>query len=457
MTFKIKRIFNLTLVSMILFYGSTVIGFAQAKQFTLEEAINLAVKNNGDAQVARLVVKKSEAAVSEAYGTALPSVNFSAGYTYNVLKPAFFMTNFTNPQSKDLLKIEMGGTNQFAATASLSQIVFNSAVFTAIGTSKIFYNAAKETFKSSITKVVSNTTKAFYGVLLSKEVVKVFETVKANANNNLNTVQALFAEGYIPEYDKIRAEVGVQLIDPELSGAKMRYDNALSFLKMALGIDIRTEIEAVGDISLDENFKMIEDSVNKMIGNLNYDLRSLDLQKKVLKDIVSMRESEYYPTISLFGQYQYSGQSNTWDFASATVKSSAVGVNLSLSLFQGFQSNARVQQAKIDFMSLDVKYSQLEEAMKTQLQVAFNKMTVAREKVKSLSGSVITAKRGYEIAEIRYKEGAGSQVEINDASSSVVQINMNYLQAVYEYIDAVIDIKGILGDVPNKYLTEFDK
>ena len=442
---------------MILCSGLTGIVYSQTKLFTLEEAINLAVKNNGDAQVARLVVKKSEAAVSEAYGTAMPSVNFSAGYTYNILKPAFFMTDPMDSTHKRLAKLEIGATNQFATTASVSQILFNSAVFTAIGTSKIFYNASKETFKSSITKVVSNTTKAFYGVLLSKEVVKVFETVKANANNNLNTVQALFAEGYIPEYDKIRAEIGVQLIDPELTGAKMRYENSLSYLKMALGLDIRTDIEAIGDISLDENFKMIEDSVNRMIGNLNYDLRSLDLQKKVLKDIVSMRESEYYPTISLFGQYQFSGQSNTWDYSKSSISTSAVGINLSLSLFQGFQSNARVQQAKIDFMSMDVKYTQVEEAMKTQLQVAFNKMAVAREKVKSLSGSVITAKRGYEIAEIRYKEGAGSQVEINDASTSVVQINMNYLQAVYEYIDAVVDIKGILGDVPNKYLTEFDK
>lgn len=457
MTLKIKQIVNLTFVSVIVCFGLIAIGHAQTKQFTLEEAINFAVKNNGDAQVARLVVKKSEAAVSEAYGTALPSINFSAGYTYNVLKPAFFMTNFTNPQSKDLLKIEMGGTNQFAATASVNQILFNSAVFTAIGTSKVFYNAAKETYKSSITKVVSNTTKAFYGVLLSKEVVKVFETVKANATKNLNTVQELFAEGYIPEYDKIRAEVGVQLIDPELSGAKMRYDNALSYLKMALGLDIKTDIEALGDISLDDNFKMVEDSVNRMIGNLNFDLRSMELQKTVLKDIISMRESEFYPSLSLFGNYQFSGQSNTWDFSSATVKSSAVGINFSMSLFQGMQSNARVQQAKIDYMSLDVKYTQVEEAMKTQLQVAFNRLNVAKEKVKSLSGSVSTAKRGYEIAEIRYKEGAGSQVEINEASSSVVQTNMNYLQAVYEYIDAIVDIKGIIGDVPNRYLTEFDK
>ena len=432
-------------------------GFSQSKQLSLDEAVNYAIKNNPDAQAARLSVKKSGAAVNEAYGTAMPSINFSAGYTYNVLKPAFFMSNFMDPKSTSLLKIEMGGTNQFALTGSLNQILFNSAVFTAIGTSKIYYNASIESYKSSITKVVSNTTKAFYGVLLSKEVVKVFETVRANANNNLNTVKALFEEGYIPEYDKLRAEVGVQLIDPELSAAKLRYDNALSLLKMTMGMDIKSEIDANGSISLDESFKMMEDSVNSILVNLNYDLRALDLQKKVLKDVVAIRESEYYPTLSLFGNYQYSGQSNSWDFGSATVKSSAVGLNMSLSLFQGFQSNARVEQAKIDYMTMDVKYKQVEEAMKTQLQIAFNKMQVAREKAKSLESSVATAKRGYEIAEIRYKEGTGSQVEINDASTTIVQTNMNYLQAVYEYIDAVIDIKTLMGDVPNRFLTEFDK
>jgi outer membrane protein TolC len=189
-----------------------------------------------------------------------------------------------------------------------------------------------------------------------------------------------------------------------------------------------------------------------VIKNSNYNLKSLELATKVNEELVNIYQSEYYPTIALFGNYAFQGQANDFNFQ--VVKSSAVGVSFSLNLFQGFQSQNRVQQARIDYLSTKEKYTQLLETYKMAINNAIFKMQVAQEKVKTLKANVDQAKRGFDIAQIRYKEGVGNQVEINDANTAFSQANLSYFKALYDLIDSQIEMDNILGNLPNKYLNE---
>ena len=427
---------------------------SQTKKITLDEAISIAIKNNYTLQSARYAVQKAEARKDEALGTALPSLNITANYTNNIIKPKFFMPNFMDPSSKDLIPVTIASTNQFTTSAQLTQILFNSAVFTGIGTAKMFYQTSQVQLKGQLVQTITDVRKNFNAVLLAGEYVKVVETSQANAKSNLITVEKLYGEGFIPEYDLIRAKVGVQNIDPELYTAKMNYTNLLNLLKMNLGLNIQENIEIEGRIVEPELRNLKSDSLLNELRNTNYNLRALEMATKVNEEIVSLYKSEYYPTITAFGNYSYQGQSNTLDFN--VVRSSSVGVNFSLSLFQGFQSQNRVQQARIDYLNTKEKYDQLLETMKMSLNNSLYKMEVAKEKVKTLAENVAMAKRGYEIAEIRYKEGVGNQVEINDANTAFSKANLGYLQALLDLWDSQIEIDNLTSNVPVKYLNQID-
>ena len=81
---------------------------------------------------------------------------------------------------------------------------------------------------------------------------------------------------------------------------------------------------------------------------------------------------------------------------------------------------------------------------------------MAQKKLKINQGNIERATRGYQIAEIRYKEGSGSQVEINDANTALANANLNYLKAAYDYLEATIELQELLGAVPQKYVNIFD-
>jgi outer membrane protein TolC len=447
---KIKS--NLIPLFVILLLASSTSLFSEKKQINLEDAVNIAIKNNYNLQTARFNLQKAEARKNEALGSALPSLSISANYMNNIIKPKFFMPNFMNPQSKELVPIEIGQTNSFQTTAQITQIIFNSAVFTGIGTAKIFLDASKEQLKSQMMQTLTDVKRTFFGVILARELVRVMETTQANALKNLEVVESLYKEGFIPEYDLIRARVGVQNLEPEVMNAKNNYTNLLNLLKLNIGLGMQEDIEVVGLIELPELVNTNTDSLYSIIKNSNYNLKSLELATKVNEELVNIYQSEYYPTIALFGNYAFQGQANDFNFQ--VVKSSAVGVSFSLNLFQGFQSQNRVQQARIDYLSTKEKYTQLLETYKMAINNAIFKMQVAQEKVKTLKANVDQAKRGFDIAQIRYKEGVGNQVEINDANTAFSQANLSYFKALYDLIDSQIEIDNILGNLPNKYLNE---
>jgi outer membrane protein TolC len=441
---------KLLLTSIIIFLALLNSSIAEPKSLNLEDAIKIGLKNNYATESSRNGMKKADQAVNEALGLALPSVSVSAGYTRNLKLPVFFLPDFQNPNSGKLNPIKIGAENSFQTAVTMSQILFNSAVFKGFGTSKIYSAASKEQFKSTVTKTIVNVKKSFYGVLLAKDYVGVIKQSLKNAEDNLKTVEALFKEGFIPEFDKIRAEVGVQNIQPAVLQAENVYNNALNGLKLQMGMDINEEIEITGELSLPNDIESVnEKEAVEKVTRTNYDLKTFEMQKKVSADIIDIKRSDFYPTIALFGNYSFQGQSNTFDFM--TVSSSAVGLNFSLNLFQGFQTSARTQQAKIDYMNVDVQYRQFSEVTKMQVKNAINQMEIANKRIEVQKNSVANAERGYEIALIRYKEGTGSQMEINDSDTALRQARLNQTQAIHDYLSARADFESLMGSVDEKY------
>ena len=68
---------------------------AQSQIITLDEAINLALENNMDVKVSLLNSQKSRAAVREAFGYAMPSLDASADFAHFLKKPKMPFPDFT--------------------------------------------------------------------------------------------------------------------------------------------------------------------------------------------------------------------------------------------------------------------------------------------------------------------------------------------------------------------------
>src|SRR3970282_2273287 len=87
--------FQFNFISTALFLSLSFSGlYAQTKIYTLDEAISTALGNNRDINISILNAEKSRAAVREAFGYALPSLDATANFSHFLKKPKMPFPDF---------------------------------------------------------------------------------------------------------------------------------------------------------------------------------------------------------------------------------------------------------------------------------------------------------------------------------------------------------------------------
>jgi outer membrane protein len=433
-----------------------LIGFAETvngqSKLTLDDAVRIALERNQQLASTRYEVRKARAQVNEAYGTALPSLDLRGDYSHALKKPVFFLPDFENPESGRIVPIEIGSDHAFNVTISARQKLFDYAVFTGVGAAKTYATAAHEMYRAKELEVVANVRIAFYGVLLAAEVRDMMYANLQNAEDNLRNVRLLSSQGIVSEYDELRATVGVDNLRPAVIQSENRFALALDALKSAMGIDVREEIEIDGNLEFRKvNNELLASAQNNVL-TTNASIQAMRLQVDVNRAYINYERSRYIPTIELFGNYQYQAAKNQFNFSGNDfIGSSIVGISFSFNLFQGFQTNSRVQQATMELRKSEQQLSAYETALKTMVHSTLLKIEEAERRVQSQERTVEQAEKGYRIATTRYVNGSGTQLEVNDAQLALTQAQLNKMQAVYDYLVASAELDNVLGRMPDTF------
>jgi len=418
-------------------------------QLTLEQAVTTALENNHDLEAARLEVERADARVQEAWGTALPKLDFNASYSYALKKPVFFLPDFLNPGSGVVTPIEIGATHAVDAGFLAEQVLFDAAVFIGVGAAKTYAQGAREIFRATEMDVITEARKAFYAVLVSAEVYALAEENLAFSQQNYATVKALASQGLVAEYDLLRAEVTVENLRPEVINAENSYRQALNNLKQRLGIPYDRPVKVAGTLE----YRPVPDSILSMAQHRvledNASLSALRYQGEVNDAITSAQRSYYLPTLSAFGNYQWVTQNNRFAISTSDfITSSTVGLSLRFNIFNGLQTGARVEQAELEFRKTQEQIAGLELSLQSATEATVLELERSRQRIESQGRTVEQAERGFRIATARYTSGSGTQLEVNDAQLALARAKVNRIEAVYSYIIAKTELDRLLASYP---------
>ena len=419
------------------------------ENITLQQAIQLALKHNPKVVAARLELRKASAQVREAFGTALPSVSLSGQYSWNVERPVFFFPDF---RTGEIRPITVGSEHSFVTRLQLTQTLFNATAFTVVQNSYLYAQVAEQQYQQTLSDVTVEVTQAFYQALLAREMEKVLESSYRRMQEFARQVSVLYQEGLVSEYEHLRAQVAVDVIEPQVREARQRYEDAVARLKLVMGMPVTKSIEPIGSFAVDTTFHLPpEAEVLARVAEHHYGLQAMRTQMEIADKVVDLYQSEFLPMLFLFGQYTYQGQSDVFRLnAFQTAKSAAVGLQLSFSLFNGFQSTARVQQARLDYQKLETMVKQTEDALRMQARSLLHRYAIALNKWRAQQKTLQTAQKGYQIAQVRYREGIGTQLEVFDAENNVRQVQLQELQAAYEVISIQTQLRALMGELGQK-------
>lgn len=444
-------------------------------KINLDQAIRLALQNNREIKVAKMDVEKARAAVAEAFGYALPSVDFSASFTHFLQKPRMAFPDFKamlNNATYGVLFQEgllpydpskflpldfklqtFARTNSYQAEAKITQILFNSAVIRGIGASEIYLNLSRENLKRSVAETIFNVKKAFYGVLLTQKLYDIARSRFLNAEEHLKNIKAMRAQGLLSDFVEMQATVQVENIRPILLQLQNAHIDALNGLKIVLKMDQDTPLEIIGSMEYRQEPLPDEKDLISEAKEQNLTLHTLKIKKQLDDELTAVDRGGYWPTLAAFGNYTYAGTGEGWDFQHYT--SSTVGVSLSINLFQGGRTRHKVQQDKIVAMQTQEKIKNFSDAIEMQVKSKLNDLKRVQKQIEAMKSNMDLAERAYKMAENRYKVGEGSELEVKDADLELNNARTNYARAVHDYLVAKAALYNLVGRVDEKYYDVF--
>ena len=429
-----------------------VLGLGQeqtARTITIEEAVRIAMTRNSGLKEARFEVDRADARVREAWGYAMPSINIAGNYTRALKKPVFFLPDFSNPGSGRTVPIEVGSNHSVSASLNATQILFNGTVFAGVGAAGIYSDAARDMYQVKKLETVTTVKQAFYGALLAREGHELMQSSLKNAEDNLKNVKLLREQGILSEFDELRATVGVDNLRPVVIQAETGYELAIDGLKTTIGLDASDVVELVGSMDVTPVDDSLMAAAHQLVLDRNPAFAALQKQIEVNEAFVLAERSNYLPTLSAFGNYQYQTQKNTFNMSTADfIASSQVGLQLSLNIFQGLQTNARVEQAQVDVRKSQEQLTSTERNLMTGVTSVIGNLKATQKRIAAQERTVEQATKSFSIVTTRFLSGAATQLEVNDAQIALMQARMNRVQALYDYLVAEAQFDQLLGRLP---------
>jgi len=449
--------------------------YSQTKTYDLNSAIEYALLHNRDIKIAVLEVDRAEAAVSEAYGYALPTVDLSASLSHFLEKakmpfPGFeallnnatysvlFKEKVLPEDDNKYLPIEtqlqsFALSNNYDAQINVSQILFNSAVFTGIGSAGTYLKTSQVLLKNQISKSVLNVQKSFYTALLTKEMKSVIEESYKTFEETVNNVQKLYNEGMVSEFEYLQLKVQLENFKPRVIEAENAYRMTIDALKLAISMDKTEELDVIGTYEVTSlEYLEIGEAVSKGLEN-NLDILSLEYKKKVDEAFVELNKSEYYPTLVAFGNATFSGSSDNFNFVN--YRSAIVGLSFSINLFNGVKTDKKVEQQLINVEKTLEQINNVKDAVAIGIKSKILDLQRLRENIKSTTENVKLSERAYRIAELRLKEGAGTQLELMNAEQAKREAILNKYKAITDALNTKFDLDNLMGVINPEYLTNY--
>ena len=444
--------------------------FAQAQeQLTLSKAINYALEHKKEAVQANLDYQNSQNKIDEVRSAALPQISAHGTLTYNpviqqVAMPNFFkdLSALLNPGggaagagmpdfgTSDFILMEMGTKWQTNATVSLTQQIFNQQVFTglkAAKSTKDFYAINQQLTQEQIIEKVATT---YYQVYQTKQQLATIETNLNSTSKTREVIDGLFKNGLAKKIDLDRTSVAVN----NLKASRQQVMNALQLqenaLKFMIGMDIFTPI-----VMPDNSFDVTEIAFideNQTVENRT-ELKMIDKQLELLELNVKAKKAEYYPTLSLTANYGYLGQGDLFPWFKKPADQvfysdfSAVSLNLSIPIFNGFATRSRVRQAEIDMKKTEADRRDTELALNLDLQNAKTQINNSLITINTQKENVNLAKEVLHNIQNNYKNGLASLTDLLDAENAYADAQNNYTNALLEYKLAEVKLIKSKGEL----------
>ncbi len=432
------------------------------KARTLDECIEIALKNRPELDLSNFDILYAEQQVKEATSYYFPRLNLSAGYTH-FNRPLEFKADIDLTEIKDNIgppfnaaipnvlhqDFETGKTDWSAVQFDLVQPLYTfGRIKEGVNQARIARSLAATQKEKKRAEIVFEVKKGYYQFLLAREILQILKEAEIGTDVVAKMVKIAY-ETAVPEekdekgstrLDYLKARNFHSEVKARLSEMNKNYRLAQLGLKMAMGLYTDSPVK-VAEVSLETlplNLWGIEELKGRTLGK-NIDLKAAGLGVQFLDSRQKSASKEYFPKIGVFGNYtgpeDRFGNQNVW----------YAGVGLTMPLFDGFLTKAKIGQARAQYEKGKGQKLLLESALSVQIDHLHLTLTELKERATILRASVKEAKERVQLAADGYASGITDYEQLLLSQKSELELKASYLQSLFLFEMTKSEIEFITG------------
>jgi outer membrane protein len=414
---------------------------------SLKEALNYALQANQTARKARLDVENSQYKIDEVRSQTLPQINGSATLTHNPLLQMSALPNIfgPNPNPNETILIAFGQKWNANTGVSLTQNLFNKSIFTGLSaarTTEEFYKLYAQLSEEQVIEQVAST---YYNVLVQRQKIGVLDSTLKNTRKVQTILANQYKNGLAKKVDVDRIAVSVSNLESQrqqlLNGVALLENQ----LKYYMGMPIQNPI-TIPDVDLNAIEPQAVASGVPVNAEDRTEVRVLRSQEDLLRFQKEAYKAEYYPSLSLSGNYSYQGTGQKVPLFKGQSKgvnwfdAASVSLNLRIPIFNGGATKARINQSDISIKKVNEDIAQTELALNLAAENARTQINNSIITLNAQRQNVELAQEVFSNTQNNYNNGLASLTDLLSAENSLTEAQNNYSSALLNYKVAEIQL-----------------
>jgi len=400
---------------------------------TVEQAVAYALQYNPSVTNAAQNVSIAEAQVDAARANRLPDVNVSINSTFNPSPPKVPFGDVT-------IELQPKFSTTLGITAS--QPVWPQSRWRApIAGANAILGVNEELLQRTRQQVVYQTRQIFYQVLSAQQLREVAQDSVQAAQTQLRLAESTVAAGFAAPLDIYQARATLADAQVTLARATNDVDLARAALVTELGLPAGTPVQLTTPEGLPTSPENLEELTQAALRQ-RPELTQVQYRREQVRAQLAQIRLEQQPIVNVQANYSQDLTSGSVLSANGITFGAVVGLNI----YNGGQTKAELEAARIQLEQLDTTARQLELGITLEVRQAYLGLQNALEQLIAAEEGLKAAEEALRIAQIRYENGEGIILEVDQARVQRTQAQTALTTARYQAQVSAAQLTFALGE-----------
>lgn len=408
---------------------------------TVDQAVQIALKNNYDIKIATNELKVDKENNSVGNAGMLPEINATLTKNNSIQNSKQTQTN------GDVRQLDNAKNNRLEYGVNLGWTIFDGMrMFARYDQLKELEKQGDLQLKLMVLTKVSDVMTTYYDLVQQQQLIKAIDTAIVISKQRLKTAENRFTIGKASKLEVLNAQVDLNTDSSTLLKQKELHETTKIRLNEILARDLSTSFEVVEDVVVDDKLQLAE--LNDLTEKQNLQLQLALIDKRVSELALKQTKANRYPTVRLNTGYTFVETESSLGFTSATSSRGLnYGVTATMPIFNGFSQNRNERIAKLQLENSALAVEQQKQTVNAQMASAYQTYLTNVELAKLEESNEAIAKKNMEITLDKFKIGTVSTIEFRNAQENYINAIARNSGAKFQAKISEIVLQQIAGNI----------